>query len=312
MHLRCMVLDGDPEGGGKTFVVEHQFGNWELLVGITPGQGGGLVLGLPVGPRDHDRPRCGGRGFLGFSGSRRGHGRASRGGDGRGYQGPGCGRGGGTKRSRRGGNSGDRGGAQSQRLWDGGGDQSRKIGRSRRLPSSGGDRSREMGRSPRLLCRWSRWLCREPGEAGGVDALSLREGCGRGVLLSFDRSNACLTLPVSPCRFSEGRGRFLEPMAGGSGVAVQGGELRTKRGCHAFVFGSCQIECDLVGGGPRGGIVGHLRVGGAFLYIVEGHPLHGGQLRRGKAIPNGCQVPKMGRGSVVGGKDGSRQWGGGA
>ena len=101
-------------------VTEPQFGNWELQVGITPGQGGGLVLGLPVGPRDHDRPRCGGRGFLGFSGSRRGHGRASRGGDGRGYQGPGCGRGGRTKRSRRGGDSGDRGGAQSQRLWDGG------------------------------------------------------------------------------------------------------------------------------------------------------------------------------------------------
>ena len=247
MHLRGMVLDGDPEGGGEKLVAEQQFGNWELQVGIVPGHGGGLVLGLPVGPRDHNRPGCGGRGFLGFSGSRQGHGRASREDDGRGYQGPGCGRGGGTERSRRGGNSGDRGGAKSQRLWDGGDDQSRKIDRRWRLPSSGGDRSCEMGRSPRLRCSGgglshrigrSRWLCRQPGEEGGVDALSLHEGCGRGAFLSFDRSNACLTFPMSPCRFSEGRGGFLEPMAGGGGVAVQGGELRTKRGCHAFKFGS--------------------------------------------------------------------------
>ena len=224
------------------------------------------MLGLPVRPRDHDRPGCGGRGFAGFSGSRRGHGRPSRKGDGRGYQGPGCGRGGGTERSRRGGNSGDRGGAQSQRLWDGRDDQSRKIGRSRRLPSSGGNRSREMGRSPRLLCRRSRWLCREPGEKGGVDALSLREGCGRGVFLNFNRSNACLILPVSPCRFFEGRGGFFEPMAGGGRVAVQGGELRTERSCHTFVSwrdtrfmaASCarvrlsqmDAKCSRWGGGP--------------------------------------------------------------
>ena len=57
-------------------------------------------------PRDHDRPGCGGRRFAGFSGSRRLHGRPSRKGDGRGYQGPGCGRSGGTERSRHGGNWG--------------------------------------------------------------------------------------------------------------------------------------------------------------------------------------------------------------
>ena len=128
MHLRCMILNGDPEGGAEKLVSEHQFGNWELQVGIVPGHGGGLVLGLPVGPRDHGRPGCGGRGFLGFSGSRRWHGRASQEGDGRGYQGPGCSRGGGIERWRRGGNSGDHGGAQNQRLSNGGDDQSREIG----------------------------------------------------------------------------------------------------------------------------------------------------------------------------------------
>ena len=131
-------------------------------------------------PRDHDRPGCGGRRFAGFSGSRRLHCRPSRKGDGREYQGPGCGRSSGTVRSRRGCNSGKRGGAQSQRLWDGGGDQSRKIGRSRRLPSSGGDRNRDMGRSPRLLGSGSgvsrgmgrsRLLGREPGEEGCMAAL---------------------------------------------------------------------------------------------------------------------------------------------
>ena len=136
-----------------------------------------------------------------------------------------------------------------------------------------------MGRSPRLLCSGSgmsrgigrsRWLCREPGEEGGVDALNLREGRGRGAFLSFDRSKACLTLPVSPCRFSEGRCGFLEPMAGGGGVAVQCGELRTKGGCHTFVFGNCQIECGLVGGGSRGTIVGHTLARG------RGPPLHRG------------------------------------
>ena len=229
MYLPRMVLDGDPEGGGKTIVAEHQFGNWKLQVGITPGQGGGLVLGLLVGPRDHDRPRCGGRGFLEFSGSRRGHGRASRGGDGRGYQGPGCGRGGGTKRSRRGGNSGDRGGAQSQRLWDGGNEQSRKIGRSRGLPSSGGDRNCVMGRSPRLLCSESgisrgmgrgRLLGRESGEEGGVAALGRRDGCGGGAFLSVNGGDACLALPVGSCPLVEGRGGCLELGACGGGVTV--------------------------------------------------------------------------------------------
>ena len=150
-----------------------------------------------------------------------------------------------------------------------------------------------------------------------MDALSLHEGCGRGVFLSLDRGNACLTLPVSPCQFSEGRGGFLKPMACGGGVAVQGGELRTKRSCHTLVFGRCHIKCGFVGGGfveggPRGRIVGHVRVGEAFLHLVERHPFHGGHLRRGKAIPNGCQVPKVGRGSVVGDWEGPRQWGGGA
>ena len=133
------------------------------------------------------------------------HCRPSRKGDGRGYQGLGCGRGGGTERSRCGGNSGDRGGAQSQRRWDGGDEQSRKIGRSRGLPSSGGDRSREMGRSPRLLCSGSgisrgmgrsRLFGREPGEEGGVAALGRREGCGGGAFLGVNGGHACLALPV--------------------------------------------------------------------------------------------------------------------
>ena len=119
MHLRRMFLDGNPEVGGEKLVSKHQFGNGELQVGIIPGHVGRLVLGLPVRPRDHDRPGCGGRGFSGFSGSRRGHGRPRRKDDGRGYQGPGCGRGGGTERSRRVENGGDRGGAQSQRLLGG-------------------------------------------------------------------------------------------------------------------------------------------------------------------------------------------------
>ena len=117
-------------------------------------------------------------------------------------------------------------------------------GRSRRLPSSGGDRSHEMGRSPRLLCSGSgisrgmgrsHLLGREPGEEGGLDALSLREGCGRGVFLSLGRSNASLTLPVSPCQFSEGRGGSLKPMACGGGVAVQGGELHEEGLPHVRV-----------------------------------------------------------------------------
>ena len=188
-----------------------------------------LVLGLPVRPRDHDRPACGGRGSLGLSGSRQGHGRASREGDDRGYQGPGYGRGGRTERSRRGGNSGDRGGAQSQSLWDEGDDQSRKIGRTWRLPSSGGDRSREMGRNPRPLCSGSgmsrgmgrsRLLSREPGEEGGVAALGRREGCGGGAYLGVDGSHACLALPVGSRRFVKGHGEFLELRAGGGGVTV--------------------------------------------------------------------------------------------
>ena len=89
----------------------------------------------------------------------------------------------------------------------GGGGQSRKIGRSQGLPSSGGDIGREVGRSQGLLCSGggmsrgmerSRLLGREPGEEGGVAALSLREGCGGGAFLRFDRGNACLTLPVCP------------------------------------------------------------------------------------------------------------------
>ena len=165
------------------------------------------MLGRPMSPRDHDRPGCGGRGF---SGGRRGHSRPSRKGDGRGYQGPGCGRGGGAEGSRRGRSGGDRGGVQSQRLWDRGGDQRREVGQSRGLPSSGGDRSREMGRSPGLLCSrsdkgrgtgWSRLLGREPGEEGGVAALGHREGCGGGACLSLEGGKACLVLPVGLRRF---------------------------------------------------------------------------------------------------------------
>ena len=165
----------------------------------------------------------------GFAGSRRLHGRPSRKGDGRGYQGLGCGRSGGTERSRRGGNSGNRGDAKSQRLWDVGDDQSRKIGRSRRLPSSGGDRSREMGRTPRLLCSGSSisrgmgrsWLLdREPGEEGGGEALSRRAGCGGGAFLGVNGGYACLAFPVGSSRFTEGRGGCLELGAGGGGVTA--------------------------------------------------------------------------------------------
>ena len=53
-----------------------------------------------MGPRDHDRPGCGGRGVAGFPGSRRLHGVPTHKGDGRGYH----------------------EGVQSQRLWDGGGE----------------------------------------------------------------------------------------------------------------------------------------------------------------------------------------------
>ena len=169
VHLRRMLLNGEPEVGGEELVAKHEFENAELQVGVIPGHGGRLVLGLPVCPRDDDRPGCGGRGF---SGSRRGHGRPSRKGDGRGYQGPGCGRGGGAERSCRGGSGGDHGGVQSQRLWDGGGVPSREVGQSRGLPSSGGGRGREMGRSPGLVSSRSdkgrgigrsRRLGREPG-----------------------------------------------------------------------------------------------------------------------------------------------------
>ena len=207
MHFRRMLLNGEPEVGGGKLVAKHEFGDAELQVGVVPGRGGWLVLGLSVSPRNHDRPGCGGRGV---SKSRRGRGRPSRKGDGRGYKGPGCGRCGGAERSRRGGNGGDRGGAQSQRLWNEVGDQSRKVGQSRELPSSGGDMSREMGRSQELLCsgsdkgrgiRRSRRLGREPGEEGGVAALGPREGCGGGACLSLEGGKTCLVLPVGPRRF---------------------------------------------------------------------------------------------------------------
>ena len=57
---------------------------------------------------------------MGLSGGRPLHCRPSRKGDG-GYQGPGWGGSGGTELSRRSGNSGNRGGAYSHRMWDGGG-----------------------------------------------------------------------------------------------------------------------------------------------------------------------------------------------
>ena len=184
-----------------------------------------------------------------------------------------------------------------------GGNQSR--GRSRRLPSSGGDSSREVGPSPRRLCGRSgtnrrkgrsRLLGREPGEEGGLDTLDLREGCGRGLFLGFERSNAWLTLHVGPCHFFDGRGGVLEPMALGGVVTVKRGELRTKRGCHAFVFGRSQDKRCSVRGGPRGRIVRHLRVDEAFLHLVKGRPFHGGHLLRGKGVPNGCHAHKVGGG----------------
>ena len=50
VRLRRMLLDGEPEVGGGKLVVKHQFGDAELQVGIIPGHGGRLVLGLPVRP----------------------------------------------------------------------------------------------------------------------------------------------------------------------------------------------------------------------------------------------------------------------
>ena len=81
-------------------------------------------------------------------------------------------------------------------------------------------------------------------------------------------------------------------------MAVQGGELCTKGSCHTFVLSSCHIECVSVGDGPSGRVVGHSRVGEALLHIVEGYPFHGGLLRRVQAVPNGCQVPKVGGGGA--------------
>ena len=310
MHLRRMLFNGEPEVGGEELVAKHEFGNAELQVGIIPGHGGRLVLGLPVSPRDHDRPGCGGRGF---SGSRRGHGRPSRKGDGRGYQGPGCGRGGGTERLRRGGNGRDRGGAQSQRLWDGGGDHSRKIGRSRGLPSSGGDISREMGRSQGLLCSGSdkgrgigrsRRLGREPGAEGCMAALGHRDGSSGGAFLSRQRGDACLLLP-------EGPRRVLKPGAGSGGVSVQNGELCTEGSYQPFMLGGSQFDRVSIGGGPRGVVSRYPGAGESFLHIVEGDPLHGGLLRRFEAIPYGLQVSQVGRGSVGDGRKVRRQWGSG-
>ena len=229
VHLRRMFLDGDSEVGGEKLVSNYQFGNGELQVGIIPGHGGRLVVRLPVRLQDHDRPGRGGRGFSGFSGSQRGHGRPSRKGDGRGYQGPGCGRGGGTERSRRGGNGGDRGGTQSQRLRGGGGVQSHKIGRSRGLPSSGGDISREMGRSQGLLCsgsgmsygmRRSRLLGREPGEEGCMAALGHGDSGSGGAFLSRQRGDACLLLPEGCLEAPSGQWRSV----GAKWWAWHGGE----------------------------------------------------------------------------------------
>ena len=250
VHLRRMLLNGEPEVGGEELVAKHEFGNAELQVGVIPGHGGRLVLGLPVSPRDHDRPGCGGQGF---SGSRRGHGRPSRKCDGSRYQGPGCGRGGEAERSRRGGSGGDHGGVQSQRLWDGGGYQSREVGQSRGLPSSGGGRGPEIGRSPGLLCSRSdkgrgigrsRRLGREPGVEGGAATLGHREGCSGGAFLSRQRGDACLVLP-------EGPRHVLKPGAGGGGVAIQSGELCTERSYQPFVLGGSQFDRVAIGGGPR-------------------------------------------------------------
>ena len=162
-----------------------------------------------------------------------------------------------------------------------------------------------MGPIPRLLCggsginrgnERSRLLGREPGEEGSLDALGFLESCGRRSFLSFKRSDACLTLPVRPCHVFEGRGRYLELLTFCGGVAVQRGEVLTKRGCHALVFRRSQFQRCHVRGGPRGRIVRHSRVGEAFLHLLQGRPFHGGHLLRGKGIPNGCHAHKVGGG----------------
>ena len=281
VHLRRMLLNGEPKVEGEEFIAEHKLRHAELQVCTILGRGERLGLRLPVCPRDHDRTGCGGRGV---SGGRRGHGRPSRKGDGRGYhsQGPGCGRGGGAERSRRGGSGGDRGGVQRQRLRDGRSEQSRKVGRSRGLPSSGGDRSREMGRSQGLLCSGSdkergigrsRLLGREPGEEGGMAALGHRDGSSGGAFLSRQRGDACLALP-------EGPRRVFKPGAGSGGVAVQSGELCTERSYQPFVLGGSQFDRVSIGGGLRDVVSGYSGVGESLLHIVEGDPLHGGLLRR--------------------------------
>ena len=289
------------------------------------GPWGAVGAELPVCPRNHDRPGCGGRGF---SEGRWGHGRLSRKGDGRGYrsQGPGCGRGCGAERSRRGGSGGDRGGVQSQRLLDGEGDQSRKVGqsrlpcsgddrsrkvgRSRGLPSSGGDISCEMGRSQGLLCSgsdkgrgigWNRLLGREPGEEGGVAALGYRNGCGGGACLGLPGGETCLALPEGPRRVFQGPRGVLKPRASSGGVAVQSREVSAERSYQSFVLGGSQVERMFIGGGPRD-VVGRYAGGGeSLLHIVEGD----------QAVPNGRHVPYVGRGSVGGGGKGPRQRGSG-
>ena len=144
-----------------------------------------------------------------------------------------------------------------------------------------------MGPRPRLLGREggisrgkgrSRLLGREPREEGGLDTLGLREGRGLGLLFCFEGSNAGLTLHVGPGHFFEGRGGFVELMALGGVVVVQRGDFRTKGDCHAFIFGRPQVKRGLVGGGPRGRTVRHVRMGEVFLHLGEGRSFHGGHL----------------------------------
>ena len=164
-----------------------------------------------------------------------------------------------------------------------GGNQSRKIGRSRGLPSSEGDISREMGRSQGLLCSGSdksrgigrsRRLGREPGEEGGMAALGHRDGSSGGAPLSRQRGDACL----------------LKPGAGGSGVAMQSGELCTEGSYQPFMLGGSQFNRVSIGSGPRDVVSGYPGAGESFLHIVEEDPLHREYPKWSPSVPGGTGV----------------------
>ena len=65
IHVRRELFYGEPEVGREVSVLEHEFGGEKLQVGIVVGVGRRLARRLAVGTRDHERPRCGGRGFSG-------------------------------------------------------------------------------------------------------------------------------------------------------------------------------------------------------------------------------------------------------